>query len=411
MKKYLICFLVLFILIPFCNIYALIPISGGGTNQIMSAVGSAPPGEVIQIQDSMTYNESAINFSITASNVTIEAAPGQTPTLVHTVPGPLINVNANNVTIKNLRMIGNPTSIDAIYINGDYCKVINCTISGFTNGIQAYSVVDVLLAYNTIYGCRSGIYVWDPTMPNPIINVFNNTVVNNSFYGIVIIDTQSATTPMAYVKNNIAFNNGITDINLDSTPFGVLSVYLENNCYQNIAPTMLALYEAANININPMLSGDYSLLSGSPCIDAGANIDYASYGVFSPDVPVISGSARDIGANEGAGAGAFDTSTHVKLSANKIFPGKTTTISLVDLNKLSGNENGNEDKVYVKATVHDLMNRLVRRLCDETVTASAGKSFTWDGKDSNGKYVGASVYILRVQLGSTVRTRKIFFVK
>jgi len=60
--------------------------------------------------------------------------------------------------------------------------------------------------------------------------------------------------------------------------------------------------------------------------------------------------------------------------------------------------------------IFDLKGHLVRRLLDRVVTAGGG-SLTWDGTDQSGRPSAAGLYVLQVEAGDRVKTRKLALVR
>ncbi len=404
--------------------------SGGGDfTSISVAISNAIPGDTIEIIDGEIYNENLVIF---INTIILRGAPGQTPTIEnqgssHTITinngitGVIIDnliiknnilmntvymSNASGNTIKNCKMTGSTSMGIGVYIiDGPNNKIVNCSISDFNNGIMLNSTsgsVSTYIFYNTIYNCNNAIYFQNF---NGDQFIFNNTIVDNGTG--ININGPTVGGYYYYFKNNIINNSG-DDLFLNINGTNSYNCNFANNCYvqvNNMNPGYIfENNEGGNINQDPQLNVDYTLMSGSPCIDAGVSIDYAAYGV-SADVPAAIG-PRDIGAHESSSSapGAFETAKYVKLSANKLTPGKETTIS-IDLDKFG------KDKVYVKASIYDLRGRLVKKLYEDSVLTSGPPNITWDGKNSFNQYVGSSVYLLKVQLDNIMRTRKIFFVK
>lgn len=82
------------------------PVSGGG-NALAFAVTLAPPGAHLQIMDSLNYNAITLTNKV---NLTIDAAPGQTPSITAT-PGNnqhcvTFGNNNNGVALRGLTFIG-----------------------------------------------------------------------------------------------------------------------------------------------------------------------------------------------------------------------------------------------------------------------------------------------------------------
>lgn len=67
------------------NAGVVIPVSGGGTNVIGTALAGAAIGDIVEIQDSLVYNEAT--WVYTLDGKTVRALGGQTPTIVCTGSG------------------------------------------------------------------------------------------------------------------------------------------------------------------------------------------------------------------------------------------------------------------------------------------------------------------------------------
>lgn len=131
------------------------------------------------------------------------------------------------------------------------------------------------------------------------VSIFNNTIVGTRGYGAILVnnDTRRETCTNIVVMNNIVYNtSGTFDLMLPpltNEPF-THDIFSDYNCFQrtngqfrfavatvntwtNLATWTLANgYDAHSLQANPqlVLSGTprFSLISGSPCIDAGTNV-------------------------------------------------------------------------------------------------------------------------------------------
>ena len=85
----------------------------------------------------------------------------------HADTGPLVVWASENVTIMNMKIIGQPISYEDNHdgVRVEACNdvvVRNCEISGFTNnhgsGVKIYDSTNLLIENNEIYNCSSGIF-------------------------------------------------------------------------------------------------------------------------------------------------------------------------------------------------------------------------------------------------------------
>lgn len=192
-------------------------------------------------------------------------------------------------------------------------------ISGTSSGIFCDSSSPTIMA-TVISDCGTGIYLnyeSSPDISGCVIstsgasgiyasfycapNITNNTIVGNATNGIECFKLSSPS-----VSNNIVAFNG-TGITSAGAPA------LTSNCfytpggsdYSGVTPG------AGDINANPLFvnraGGDYHLLAGSPCIDAGSDAQVPSWLLTDLDgAPRISGPHVDMGAFEFQAASVAD---------------------------------------------------------------------------------------------------------
>ncbi len=416
---------------------ATINISGGGYNQISTAMAAGNPGDIIVITDNNIYYEDTISPSVT--DMTIKGK-GAKPTIIEylTLPvSPVFDFNSvasnsvlenlkiiitnknteainlssvNNITLKDLEIIGPGRGISmAPAIDNDQSsdtKIIGCKIYGFNHGIFMNTggggPTYAKIFYNIITDCAGGIEIGSFQGEN---HIYNNTIINNN-YGLTIFDSY-VMDQNNRIYNNIIYNNYVNDIRLSGSAMTYRN-YFNNNCYQtyiNNNPSSALAYFANNLNLNPQFDitkNDYSLLSTSPCIDAGYPIDYCQYNFcFFNDL--VKNECIDIGAKE-HGTINKTFGNYTTLSANNLTIGKSTTITISDLTRIT------DKNINVKAVIYDLNSKIVKELHNSTVPSSSNITLTWNGKDSNNEYLGAGIYLLKVYLGTIEETKKIFFI-
>lgn len=316
-----------------------------------SAVNALSPGDVACLQ---TGNYGArgtrTNWTVSgtsAANITVQAAPGATPTLLgfHDISGSywvanhllfdgptgvvnsanspsgeevLVWAQGNNITIKysevrkglwhaGIYSSGNNVSIIASYIHdiGPWSNPAQVQTGGNANNIDhgIYvgggnngRIINNVVEHNLAYG----IQLWDANPTGWVIA--NNTVVRNGYGtnggGIILWDAVSNTN----IFNNIIANNGGYSI----SDHGTTSVSSGNTIHNNLAYNNpngnfndggSASY-SSNMVSNPLFvsgtTSDYRLQSGSAAIAAGTTVGAPTTDITGATRP--QGVAPDMGA-------------------------------------------------------------------------------------------------------------------
>lgn len=166
---------------------------------------------------------------------------------------------------------------------GEFTNLVihNNTIEVHDVGIELGDGNLTDISNNLIYENTSAIsFIPDNsiTLPTPFdVKLSNNTIVANNY----AINSSIANATILQFKNNILWNNSISNIYYSVTPsVGTIGLYY--NCIEdlNTLPTYVSLI-TGNIDDDPIFtdpsSDDYSLQISSPCIDA------ASYTSIDPD--------------------------------------------------------------------------------------------------------------------------------
>lgn len=198
-------------------------------------------------------------------------------------------------TVRN----GEAVQGGGIHISSSSPIVTNCTVTGnnavYGGGIFCYyspgvTVSGNVIARNTAAG-GGGLFL----SASSGAQVINNTFCENaaSMDGGAVLASSS---PSVLANNIVAFNNsGIRS-------FGAQE--LKNNCvYGNTAYEYKGLTPgSADISVNPLLrnrnAGDYHLIVGSPCIDAGYTSQQGSVPWDIDGEPRLCSAWVDIGADE-----------------------------------------------------------------------------------------------------------------
>ncbi|MBN1897558.1 MAG: right-handed parallel beta-helix repeat-containing protein [Spirochaetes bacterium] len=288
--------------------------------------------------------------------------------------------------------------------------------------LETSSRVDMF--YNLIVNCHSYGITNDDSSD---INIFNNTIVKNN----VGIGSYFFSSYYHYYKNNIVYNNAISDFSINSTAMDA-HMNIENCCFLTLRQngniyTHLDFNTKQDPHFVNYAGNDFNLYPPSPCIDTAQHINYLQdYGV---DIPVYN-YARDMGALEyqPVSPPAAMQSRYIRLSANKFTKGQTTTIYIANIEKLAASpdeddeENGHHDDhreffeyestpdVYLKLVIFDIRGKIIKNIYEGNISSVVVPSFNWDGKDNDGEYVGAGLYVVKARINNVHTTAKLFFV-
>jgi hypothetical protein len=353
--------------------------------------------------------------------IIFDIAPGNTITLsspvvvdknltIRGAAGGII-LNGNNATrvieiadtkvvrLENLK-IQNGHTTDAsgggIWNNGDL-TVINCVISG--NQDEGANGVGGILQYS------NGL---DDT--NDVLNLVNCTVTNNN--GTAPDNTGTggliSTGGVVNIYNSIIYGN-IGGTNTDVEPATAVHEAW-NSCFGNYTDMTIESLDISNISDNPLFEGivanpthPYTLLSSSPCIDAGDD----SYSFETTD---IRGGVYSRKLDKTTGAtGTIDIGAY-EYNVNTYWSGTTSATWNVDANWNSGKAPTSSDRVVIPSAptnqphVTDLPT--APAVCNEltiesgaVVTIDAGKALTISGNLTNS--VGTTGLVVKSDAGGT----------
>jgi hypothetical protein len=256
---------------------------------------------------------------------------------------------------------------------------------------------------------------------NPIlthVTISNNTAngsgAGSAYGGGVYLSSSNPTLTHVTISNNTADSGGGMRLS-NSDPMLTNSIIWDNSPESiDIFPHGTPIINFSNIeggwegegNIDtaPLFTdpenGDYTLMEGSPCIDAGtADLD----GDGEDDIEYV-GAAPDMGAFEyGALVNVDETKVvpeSFTLHQNYPNPFNPTTILRYNL----------PEQTEVTLTVYDMLGRQVKTLINNTQTAGY-KSTQWNATNNTGQPVSAGLYLYTIQAGEFRQTKKMVLLK
>lgn len=174
------------------------------------------------------------------------------------------------------------TNLDhGFYLCGDNETVINNIVANNASyglHIAGYKTVSNLKVYNNIFAMngRSGGTLWQPVEN---VEIKNNIFYKNARYGLETFDSSG---PGVVLENNIFYGNAVASPKVFVYPSGSLTITETNSIINN------------PLFVND--SGDFRVLSTSPAINAGVNLNLVTIDFFGTARP--QGSAIDIGVYE-----------------------------------------------------------------------------------------------------------------
>lgn len=271
-------------------------VAGTGANydELSNAVNNAQSGDTLLLLSDITI-KGEVSFS---KSVVVKSARGCYSILKGDLIGGLFNafinvtINSNAVVefVDVCLNVNNKTSSGLIseyyfYVNvnsgatlklsgqssvrnstGGAVMQVNGTVIGGLVTKNTTSSTNVGLVYVNSGGLLVDMVIASNTLANSNVaavnlnggSMVNCTILNNN--------SSSGNSPNRYAVSSTNNNCRVTNCIIYGNGAAVLgSATVRNSCVQGIASSN------GNINVDPQLNSDYSLRSGSPCIDAGNN--------------------------------------------------------------------------------------------------------------------------------------------
>jgi hypothetical protein len=270
------------------------PGQGGKYATIAGALAEAYSGDTVEIVDSATYVETALQM--VGKSITLRAQRGKTPV----IDGRGNNqatfyISGKNVTLESLRIIG---GIVGIYVYGGNAKIVNAIVQRTTEGSGP-----------------TGIQVINS---DASANIVHSTVSNNGS-GIIVYSGAKAK-----VTNSIVYGNTQVDLcEPDSSSRCIASGTAGAGLIVQNTTSSRSTYPGTNgnINLDPKFvnptTDDYHLQSTSPAIDKADGTD-----VNEPlrDADGISRSLAGSGTTAAPDMGAYEYLNPSVLTVQAVFP-------------------------------------------------------------------------------------------
>jgi len=292
--------------------------------------------------------------------------------------------------------------------------IVGFTIKGGDVGIKSFNYplrVQNCLIYNNNIGIELG--DCDKT------EIISCTVTNNYEKGI-IVNAGGALYAFPFIINSIISGNGTMEFTIGAYTTNMGFLVGPHLAFDNVFPFTFdltpedtayanVLFHGGIIQENSLFSNEendnYSLLSQSPCIDAGTALfifDNDTIVNFSEDE--YFGLAPDIGAYEYGGPVSADKLISIPdgYTFHQNYPNPfnpTTTISY-----------SLPEQSLVKLTVFDIRGQEVMMLQDSE-KPPGNYEVQWNGLDQQGNQVSTGVYFARLQAGDYSQTIKMVFLR
>lgn len=302
---------------------------------------SAEANSVLNISEA-TFHNNNVNSGGYGGAMYLTATTGQMHNIVmsgngttSTYGGAISIIGGSNISIQNAEIYGNgrtSTNGGAVYVAGaskmqmSKAKMYNnLSANGgavYSTNVNTIDMLDVIIYGNSAASAGGGIWL---NTNNNTINLTNVTIADNTAgniangYGI-------------YISNNViikVYNSIIWSDSTTSSDIGGSTTYLTRQ-YSLVK----GFADSSNNNIpggSPLFNADYTLMPGSPAIDAGSNTLYTNAGGTSSDTDIF-GNVRIYNAASNAAGGTIDIGVSEfnalnTITSTTLYVNKNTTVS------------------------------------------------------------------------------------
>ncbi len=291
-------------------------------------------------------------------------------------------------------------------------QALGISIGGYDS--QRGKTTNCTIVNNTLYHNRISDFDWGAEINIGYYcsgNVFKNNIIYSGDNSS-LIEFDNSTGDNFTFEHNLYYSDGSPEWIWHGSYYSNFSDYTSNSGL-----------DANSIYTNPLFDTDAfanyqpKILSGSPAIDAGGNLDSLIVGShdFMGNDRIYNG-VIDIGAYEyslpnGVGE-SLDLPSDFKLLPafpNPFFlNGKHADNKMGTTIKFVGNSEIEGKPMNLK--IYTINGKVINNLFSGKVN-KRDYSFLWDGRDSNGNYVSNGIYFAVLQLGKNMLTDKIIFIK
>jgi len=163
-----------------------------------------------------------------------------------------------------------------------------------------------------------------------------------------------------------------------------------------------------NISVSPLFTDpftDFSLLTGSPCINIGT-FDLPE-GIELPDLD-LAGNSRvyedfvDLGPYEWQGTGIENDELTIESYTLRNYPNPFNPTTMIEFSIQ------NDSKVEL--SIYNIKGQKVKQLIIDQLSAGE-HSVVWDGRDENNFPVGSGIYFYKLRVDDLEKTRKMILMK